>query len=78
MTSKCASGTGQFLYNIARYLGIAQDEVGSLSMQADDPEMVSSICTVLVETDVINMVSRGISSQNILKGIHLSMAGRLI
>jgi benzoyl-CoA reductase subunit D len=32
---------------------------------------------VLAETDVINMVSRGISAPNILKGIHLSMAGRL-
>ena len=29
MTSQCASGSGQFLENIARYLGIAQDEVGS-------------------------------------------------
>ena len=32
---------------------------------------------MLAETDVINMVSRGISAPNILKGIHLSMAGRL-
>jgi len=32
---------------------------------------------VLAETDVINMVSRGISAPNILKGIHLSMAARL-
>ena len=61
MTSQCASGSGQFLENIARYLGIAQDE----------------ICAVLAETDVINMVSRGISTPNILKGIHLSMASRL-
>ena len=77
MTSQCASGSGQFLENIARYLGIAQDEIGTLSRQADNPEVVSSICAVLAETDVINMVSRGISAQNILKGIHLSMAGRL-
>jgi len=77
MTSQCASGSGQFLENIARYLGIAQDEIGNLSKQADDPEKVSSICAVLAETDVINMVSRGISSSNILKGIHLSMASRL-
>jgi benzoyl-CoA reductase subunit D len=77
MTSQCASGSGQFLENIARYLGIAQDEVGALSRQADNPEAVSSICAVLAETDVINMVSRGISGPNILKGIHLSMAGRL-
>ncbi len=77
MTSQCASGSGQFLENIARYLGIAQTEIGELSKQADDPETVSSICAVLAETDVINMVSRGISAPNILKGIHLSMANRL-
>ncbi len=78
MTSQCASGSGQFLENIARYLGIGQDEIGGLSEQADDPEVVSGICAVLAETDVINMVSRNISAGNILKGIHISMAGRLI
>jgi benzoyl-CoA reductase subunit D len=39
---------------------------------------VSSICAVLAETDVINMVSRGIAPADILKGIHLSMAGRYV
>jgi benzoyl-CoA reductase subunit D len=77
MTSQCASGSGQFLENIARYLGVALEEVGELSASADDPETVSGICAVLAETDVINMVSRGISTENILKGIHVSMAGRL-
>ena len=33
---------------------------------------------VLAETDVINMVSRGLRVENILKGIHLSMAGRFL
>jgi benzoyl-CoA reductase subunit D len=78
MTSQCASGSGQFLENIARYLGIAQDEIGALSLQGTEPEKVSSICAVLAETDVINMVSRGISAANILKGIHVSMAQRLL
>jgi benzoyl-CoA reductase subunit D len=78
MTSQCASGSGQFLENIARYLGIAQDEIGALSKQGTTPEKVSSICAVLAETDVINMVSRGISAANILKGIHVSMAQRLV
>jgi benzoyl-CoA reductase subunit D len=77
MTSQCASGSGQFLENIARYLGIAQDEIGALSRKSDNPEVVSSICAVLAETDVINMVSRGITAPDILKGIHLSMAARL-
>ena len=75
MTSQCASGSGQFLENIARYLGVTLDEVGELSLQATNPEKVSGICAVLAETDVINMVSRGISTANILRGIHESMGG---
>jgi bcr-type benzoyl-CoA reductase subunit D len=78
MTSQCASGSGQFLENIARYLGVAIDDVGEVSLQAEKPETVSGICAVLAETDVINMVSREISTANILKGIHLSMAARLV
>jgi len=76
MTSQCASGSGQFLENISRYLGVGLGEVGELSVKADEPEKPSSICAVLSETDVINMVSRGIKTENILKGIHLSMAER--
>jgi len=77
MTSQCASGSGQFLENISRYLGIAQDEIGPLSRQSTKPEPVSSICAVLAETDVINMVSRSIPPADILRGIHESMADRL-
>ena len=78
MTSQCASGSGQFLENIARYLGVAVEEIGTLSRSSKEPEKVSSICAVLAETDVINMVSRGIATQDILKGIHISMASRLV
>jgi benzoyl-CoA reductase subunit D len=78
MTSQCASGSGQFLENIARYLGVAVEEIGPLSQTSQDPEKVSSICAVLAETDVINMVSRGIATPDILKGIHLSMASRIV
>jgi benzoyl-CoA reductase subunit D len=78
MTSQCASGSGQFLENISRYLGITMDEIGPLSLRSTKPETCSSICAVLAETDVINMVSRGIPSPDIIKGIHVSMAGRYL
>lgn len=77
MTSQCASGTGQFLENIARYLGVPMEDIGPLSMSAERGEGVSSICAVLSETDVINMVSRGVPTAEILRGIHDSIAGRL-
>ena len=76
MTSQCASGSGQFLENIARYLGVAVEEIGPLSQSSKNPEKCSSICAVLAETDVFNMVSRGITTANILRGIHESMAER--
>ena len=78
MTSQCASGSGQFLENIARYLGVAVEEIGPLSRTSKNPEKCSSICAVLAETDVINMVSRGIATPDVLKGIHLSMASRIV
>jgi benzoyl-CoA reductase subunit D len=76
MTSQCASGSGQFLENISRYLGVTVEEIGPLSLQSESPEKVSGICAVLAETDVINMVARGITVPDILRGIHGSMANR--
>ncbi len=78
MTGQCASGSGQFLENISRYLGLSIEEVGDVSMEATNPEISSGICAVLAETDVINMVSRGIKTPDIIKGIHLSIASRVI
>lgn len=77
MTSQCASGTGQFLESIARYLGVPLEDVGSLSLKSKAAEECSGICSVLAETDVINLVARGTPTEDILKGIHLSIAKRL-
>ncbi|PJA98632.1 MAG: benzoyl-CoA reductase subunit D [Ignavibacteriales bacterium CG_4_9_14_3_um_filter_30_11] len=78
MTGQCASGSGQFIENISRYLGLSIDEVGDISVKASNPETPSGICAVLAETDVINMVSRGIATPDIIKGIHLSVANRVV
>lgn len=78
MTGQCASGSGQFIENISRYLGLAIEEVGPISLEADNPEIPSGICAVLAETDVINLVSKGLSTANIVKGINLSIAGRVV
>ncbi len=78
MTGQCASGSGQFIENISRYLGLAIEEVGPISLKADNPEVPSGICAVLAETDVINLVSKGLSTPNIVKGINISIAQRVI
>lgn len=78
MTGQCASGSGQFVENIGRYLGVALEEIGALSVASKNPEKCSGICAVLAETDVINMVSRRVPTADILRGIHLSMASRFV
>ena len=77
-SQSCRSGSGQFLENITRYLGITIDEVGELSLKSTDAAKLSGICAVLAETDVINMVSQGIATSDIVKGIHESIARRIV
>jgi benzoyl-CoA reductase subunit D len=78
MTGQCASCSGQFVENIVRYLGVRSDEVGGLALKAHNPRRISSVCAVLGETDVINMVSQQVPIEDILMGILESIASRLI
>lgn len=75
---KCAAGSGGFLERVARYLEIPLDDIGRLSMEADDPQPISSVCAVLAESEIINHVSEGRSIANILRGAHDSLAGRTV
>ena len=73
---KCAAGSGGFLERAAHYLEIPLDQLGSLSMAADKPQTISSICAVLAESEIINHVNDGQSIQNIIRGIHNSLSSR--
>lgn len=73
---KCAAGSGSFIVRAAKYLEIPLEQVGGLSVQATNPQPISSICAVLAESEIINHVSAGITVDNILRGIHDSLAER--
>jgi predicted CoA-substrate-specific enzyme activase len=73
---KCAAGSGMFLARAAKYLGIEVEQIGELSMSAQNPQPISSICAVLAESEIINHVSAGVSVEDILRGIHDSLAER--
>jgi (R)-2-hydroxyacyl-CoA dehydratese activating ATPase len=75
---KCAAGSGGFLERIARYLEITLADIGRLSLEADDPQPISSVCAVLAESEIINHVSEGKTIANILRGAHDSLAGRTL
>jgi predicted CoA-substrate-specific enzyme activase len=77
MNDKCAAGTGRFLEVMARALEADLDDFGRLSAEADAPASISSICTVFAESEVISLISRGESRQNMIAGIHESVASRI-
>jgi benzoyl-CoA reductase subunit D len=78
MTSQCASGSGPVPREHRPLPRRAPRGRRRALARCRAPEKCSSICAVLAETDVINMVSRGIATAEILRGIHESIAGRLV
>lgn len=77
MNDKCAAGTGRFLEVMARALEVDLDAFGPLSLQADEPSKISSICTVFAESEVISLISKGETRENIIAGIHDAAASRI-
>jgi len=78
MNEKCAAGSGGFLERAAKYLEVAVADIGPLSLRAARPQAISSVCAVLAETEIINHVSEGVTVENILRGIHDSLADRAL
>lgn len=77
MNDKCAAGTGRFLEVMAKALRVKLDELGPISLKADNPSKISSICTVFAESEVISLISKGECRENIIAGIHESVASRV-
>ena len=78
MNDKCAAGTGRFLEVMARALEVNLDEFGNMSLKADNAASISSLCTVFAESEVVSLISKGENRQNIIAGIHESIASRVV
>ncbi|HYA14615.1 MAG TPA: acyl-CoA dehydratase activase [Syntrophales bacterium] len=77
MNDKCAAGTGRFLEVMARALEVDLDGFGDISLKSAKPSVISSLCTVFAESEVVSLISKGESRENIIAGIHESIAARI-
>jgi predicted CoA-substrate-specific enzyme activase len=77
MNDKCAAGTGRFLENMARSMGLKVDELEKFHFEDGEPSMITSLCSVFAESEVINLLNEGVSLPRIIKGIHISLANRV-
>ena len=78
MNDKCAAGTGRFLDVMARVLEVKVEELGKLSALSTKPVSISSTCTVFAESEVISQLAQDTDKCDIIKGIHQSVANRVV
>lgn len=77
MNDKCAAGTGRFLDVIARSLEEPIENFIKLSLESTSPATINSTCTVFAESEVISLVSKKVSKQDIAAGIHKSIGKKV-
>lgn len=78
MNDKCAAGTGRFLEVMAKALELEVEDLGEISLQAQDALQISSTCTVFAESEVVTLVAEGVSRQDIVAGLHAAIAKRTL
>jgi predicted CoA-substrate-specific enzyme activase len=78
MNDKCAAGTGRFLGAASSALEIPLDDLGPTALRADSPVRISTTCTVFAESEVLSWLGKGKKIEDILLGVHQSIASRSI
>lgn len=59
MNDKCAAGTGRFLEAMARALEVDILDLGDLDTGARSDLVLSSMCTVFAESEVVSLIAEG-------------------
>jgi len=78
MNDKCAAGTGRFLGAASQALDIPLGELGETALRSDKPVRISTTCTVFAESEVLAWLGKGKKIENILWGVHTSIASRSV
>ncbi|MDP6889826.1 MAG: acyl-CoA dehydratase activase [Phycisphaerales bacterium] len=76
MNDKCAAGTGRFLGAAAAALDLTLDDLGPTALRYTKPVKISTTCTVFAESEVLSWLGKGKKVEDILWGVHESIATR--
>ena len=77
MNEKCAAGTGRFLEVMAQALGFPITEMDAFGGKSTKKVSISNICTVFAESEVISHLAAGSKVEDVVAGIHDSIARRI-
>jgi predicted CoA-substrate-specific enzyme activase len=77
MNDRCAAGTGRFLELLAARLGVRLVSLADLAGRSRNPAVISSMCVVFAETEIIGLLASGITPEDIVAGVQASLATRV-
>jgi predicted CoA-substrate-specific enzyme activase len=78
MNDACAAGTGKFLAAMAQALGIGLEDLSDYDKDAKKSLTLSRMCTVFAESEVVSLIARGASVNDVVRGIHEMVVSRTI
>ncbi len=77
MNDKCAAGTGCFLEKIAELFQLKIDSLGELGLLSEKRVEITSTCVVFAESEIISLINKKVSREDIIMGVHRSIAQRI-
>jgi len=77
MNDRCAAGSGRFLEVVAARLGVDLATLGDLSRQSQKAALISSMCVVFAETEIIGLLAEGVPAPDIAAGVQNAIALRV-
>jgi predicted CoA-substrate-specific enzyme activase len=76
MNDRCAAGAGRFLELMAGALGYDVDAFGAAAQAGRNGVVLSSMCAVFAESEVVGLVTRGVPPEDIARAVHHSIVQR--
>ncbi len=77
MNDRCAAGTGRFLEMVAQRVGVGLGDLGGLARASGAPAVISSMCVVFAETEIIGLLAGGRQAADVVAGVQAAIAVRV-
>lgn len=78
MNGSCAGGTGAFIDQTARLLGVETEELNGMAARATTVYPIASRCGVFSKTDIQNLLSRKVSREDIAASMFHAVALQVV
>ncbi len=77
INDRCAAGSGRFLEVLADRLAVDLPTLGQLAQASRKPALISTMCVVFAETEIVGLLASGMAPEDIVAGVQIAVARRI-